>query len=59
MKSVYQQTLLVALHKNEKLHTSSSVYISPQLFRFCFTRLTNLPGLELNTYSQNLIIFQQ
>ena len=59
MKSIYQQTLVVALHKNEKLHTNSSVYISPQLIRFCFTQLTNLPGLELNTYSHNLIILQQ
>ena len=59
LKSIYQQTLVVALHKNEKPHTHSSVYISPQIICFCFTQLTNLSGLELNTYSHNLIIFQQ
>ena len=58
LKSIYQQTLVVALHKNEKC-TNSSVYISPQLICFSFTQLTNLPGLEVNTYSHNLIIFQQ
>ena len=32
--------------------------LSLQLIRRCFPHLTSLSGLELNTYSYNLIIFR-